>query len=139
MPYILFVVFDFITHKQLYSSNHFTGSSTIVPVILKIIGIINTILVYGLLILIGATISVWKSFLLLTVAEVSKYILNRVISKRVTKKMTKQGWNINGDEKDPEGTMFYSLYNHKCDVEATKIALIGTLVNLVIIILYFTA
>lgn len=134
MVYIVFIIFDFITHKQLYSSNHFTGSSRVVPIILKILAIINIILLFGFLIIVSSVISFWHAAGMIAVAECVKYILNRLIARRVNKRMQKQGWNINGDETDPDGSIFFSMYMRKCDVESTKIAVFGTLVNIGIVI-----
>ena len=134
MVYILFIIFDFITHKQLYSSNHFTGSSRVVPIILKILAISNTILLLGFLVMVSAVVSFWHAFGMISAAEIVKYILNRLLARRVRRRMQKQGWNINGDETDPDGSLFFSMYMRKCDVASTKIAVFGTLVNIVIVI-----
>ena len=71
---------------------------------------------------------------MIAVAECVKNILNRLIARRVNKRMQKQGWNINGDETDPDGSIFFSMYMRKCDVESTEIAVFGTLVNIGIVI-----
>ena len=139
MPYVLFIIFDFITSKQLYSAKHFTGRSTGIPVLLKIFGIINTLLIFGFLILVGAVVTVWHAFGMIAAAEVVKYFLNRWISRRVIKQMQKEGWNINGDEMDPDGSKFYVVYEHRCDVKATMVAVFGSLFNIGVIIYCLTA
>lgn len=139
MPYIIFILFDFITHKQLYSSNHFTGASRGIPVILKILAILNTILIFGFIILVSFAVTFWHAFGMIAAAEVAKYFLNRLLSRRVIRKMQKEGWNINGDETDPDGSKFYMVYERRCDVQATKIAVFGTLINIGIVIFCLTS
>ena len=126
----LFVIFFFITHKQVYAASHFTGGSQVMKAIIGLFALVNTGFELFYLVFFAIKVSVIHAIILAIVALVVTLILNRAIARRTIRKMQKAGWDINGE-------YFLFSYNHKCDVAATLIADIGLIINIAIIIAFF--
>jgi hypothetical protein len=125
---IMYVVFFFFTHKQSYSGNHFTGGSNTVGIVIKIISVLNMILEIAYLIRFAIRISILHAIILFVTAIVITLFVNGLICKQTISRVRKK--------LDINNSMFVGVYNRECDVTTTKIALVGIIVNLIIIIVY---
>ncbi len=132
---ILYVIFFFITHKQIYSSNHFTGASSTAHKIIGISATFNLLFQLVYTVFYAIKISILKAVVLFVLSIVITLILNvfitRLISVRLTKDWKNSNWNGFKDE------YYWATFNRKCDVNSTTIAVLGVGINITIIIAYF--
>ena len=126
---LMFVLFSFFTHKQVYAVSHFTGSSKTMPLILMIFSLLNILLS----IVSVVHFSVAESFLVAIVSVFAFFLsvsfFNRIIAKIVLNKLIKDGFN-------PKDEFFIYTYNAECDIASTVIAEIGILANIAIVVFY---
>ncbi len=127
---ILFLLFFFFTHKIMYSASHFTGASQTVKAIIGIDSLFNLVFEIGYLIYFAIKVSILHAIILFIISLVVTLILNRVFAKITLNNLVKSGYDMKDE-------LFIYTYNHKCDVSATIISLIGIPVNIVIIVLLF--
>lgn len=125
---LLFILFFFFTHKQMYAGRQFTGSSKVLKIVIKIIGRLNFLLAIAYIVYSAIKVSFLYSASLLIIAYVFLYITNRLICKIVLNRMRK---NYDSGE-----TMLFSIYNRTCDIVTTITAIIGIVINLIIIIVF---
>lgn len=124
---VLFVLFFFFTHKQIYAGQHFTGSSKVSELVLKIMGKVNFLLSIAYIIYSAIKLSFLRSVILLLISYVVINIINRLICKIIIY-YTKKECNIN----EP---MFLSIYNYRCDIVTTITAITGIAINIAIAII----
>ena len=129
---ILYVLFFFMTSKQMYASSHFTGSSTIITIILKLSAYICLILEIAFLFVYAKNTFILYSVLLFVIAIIVTMILNGFISKMVIWGMRKEGIEFGGDEHSPQRRMSFALFQSRCDITTTVIAQFGFITNLII-------
>lgn len=127
--FILFIIFFFFTHKQIYAAGHFTGSSKTVETIISIFSFLNILLTVAFIIHFAVTVSFWNVLLFILCALIATSILNRFLAKAVLKHLLKKGY-------DSTNHLFIYTYNAECDITSTVIAEIGILVNIVIAVFY---
>ena len=127
---ILFLLFFFFTHKIMYSASHFTGASQTVKAIIGIDSLLNLVFEIGYLIYFAIKVSILHAIILFIISLVVTLILNRLFAKITLNNLVKSGYDMKDE-------LFIYTYNHKCDVSATIISLIGIPVNIVIIVLLF--
>lgn len=125
---IIYVLFFFFTHKQIYAGQHFTGSKQNVGSFLFIVGFINLIIEISFLIYNAINSHFIDSLILFVISIVCLFIFNAFTSKIGMKQALKY---CNSD--DP---MFGGVYNHRCNVVSTIFALIGTIFNALSVIGY---
>ena len=130
---ILFLVFFFFTHKQVYASSHFTGGSQAVKALIGFCALFNTLFEIAYLVYFGIKVSAIHAVLLFIVSVIVAMLSSRITAKSTIKKMQREGWNPATDNEE----YFLATYNRKCDVAATLLADIGVIVNVIIIILFF--
>ncbi len=129
--FILFVIFFFSTHKQIYAAGHFTGSSKTVANILSIFSFLNILLLLAFIIHFAITISFGNVLLFILCAIIATFILDRIIAKIVLRNLIKDGFDTTED-------LFIYTYNAECDIASTVIAEIGILANIAIVIFYIS-
>mgnify|MGYP004643289979 CR=1 FL=1 len=123
---ILFILFFFFTHKQMYAGRHFTGDKVIVGRVLYGISWINIILMFTFLIYMSCSDSILHAIVLFFAALIlSSFILNGIT--------TKIGYAI---ANAGNGYNTVASYNYQCDVVSTVTAYIGVIANLFIIITF---
>ncbi len=127
---ILFVLFFFFTHKITYSASHFTGASQTVKSIIGFDSLFSLVFEIGYLIYFAIKVSILHAVILFIISLVITLILNRVFAKIILSNLVKSGHDIKDE-------LFVYTYNHRCDVTATIISLIGIPVNIVIVVLLF--
>lgn len=126
---ILFVLFFFFTHKQVYASVHFTGSSKTMPSILTFLSLFNILAGIAFAIHYSITVSFWFVLLFTVLAIIATLIANRIISKFVLKHLVKEGYDMT------DNLILYT-YNAECDIVSTVLAEIGILANIAIAVFY---
>lgn len=127
---VLFVIFFYFTHKQIYAGTHFTGASKGAAMIVLIFGGVNTLLQYAYLIFFAIKDSFLHALILVIIAIVFTTIFCRIADKITLKKLIRQSFNIYDQ-------YFEATYNRKCDIVTTVTAEIGIIINTIIIILFF--
>lgn len=126
---ILFIIFFFSTHKQIYAAGHFTGSSQIVENAISLFSFLNILLLLAFIIHFAITVSFWSALLFILCGIISIFILDGIIAKIVLKHLVKEGY-------DTTDNFFVYTYNAECDIASTVIAEIGILANISIAIFY---
>lgn len=130
--YILYIVFFYFTHNQLYASSHFTGSSQHLPIVLKIVALINIILEIAFIIRLAIQSSLFEATVLFISSLAILNVVKRIICKVVLNNISKD-FADNSDN----GAMLWNLYNHHLNITTTIQALVGLLINPVIIVAFF--
>lgn len=125
---VLFVIFFFFTWKQLYAARNFTGASNGVRLVIRVTSFINLAFQIAYIVSTAIKSSVFYAVILLLASFGFVFVANIFISK-IAMKRTQEIYNLNDDD-------FYSLYNYRCDVLTTVSALIGIIVNAIIVIVY---
>ena len=121
--YVLCVIFFFFAHKQIYAGSHFTGSNKKIGTIIGIIGIVNMLATFAFWVYTAIKVSILISLVL-----IFTYIVNRIFAKVSFKEVSKM------DIKQED--LQFIIYNSRCDVFATITSEVGTIVNLLILIIY---
>lgn len=129
---ILFIIFFFFTHKQLYSGSHFTGGSNAAGDFVRLVSLINLITLVSLLVYLIIKNSFIYTVILFIVSLIFTTLLNSILSK-IAMRQTQNELILS--KLDP---LFPTMYNYKCDVLATTTALIGIVVNIIIDIVFAT-
>ena len=127
--FVLFIIFFFSTHKQIYAAGHFTGSSKTMPNILAVFSFLNILLILAFVIHFSITVSFWIVLLFILCAIIAIFILDGALAKIVLKHLVKEGW-------DTTNELFIYTYNAECDIASTLIAEVGILVNIAIAVFY---
>lgn len=132
MYYILFALLFYFTHRQLYASRHFTGGSAQAEKFIKIISIISLIclIAYGTYLI--KIIGIIQVALLIIVSLEITTIINKLTIKLAMKKVLNEGDYNLSDNADQQ--LLWLRFNWQCDKYATIIALIGVLINSMIIL-----
>ena len=126
--YVLCVIFFFFAHKQIYAGSHFTGSNKKIGTIIGIIGIVNMLATFAFWVYTAIKVSILISVVLFVVSMIFTYIVNRIFAKVSFKEVSKM------DIKQED--LQFIIYNSRCDVFATITSEVGTIVNLLILIIY---
>ena len=120
--FILYVVFFYFTHKQVYAGTHFTGSSHGVAIFLQVLSLVNVLIEFIYIIRYAVTESVFHAIMLLIVALAVVNVVNTINSKVVLSKISK--------DMDINNPFFFGVYNRTLDVSTTKHALLGCVCQL---------
>ncbi len=124
----IFVLFFFITHKQLYASSHFTGASKSMPTILLFSSLANILALILYLIYITIIRSFLIALILLLISFVVLLLLNRFIASSILNYVAR-----NNDLNNLNTRLYYES---RCDVASTVIAVIGLLFNLITVLCF---
>ena len=128
----MFIVFFYFTHNQFYAARHFTGASKGAPVFLMIMSLICIVLEIAFVIKSAIQNSVLLAIILviaaLVVLNIIKFIICRIVMHRITS---------DSHTSDLDNATLLNYYNRQLDITTTIQALIGIIVNPIIIALYF--
>lgn len=138
LPNILYVILFLFTMRITYSSSHFTGSSTIIPKILKIVSFIYSLVIFAYPIIVGIKLSVPFAIFLFIFSLIFAFILNsirnNIIYSYQKNKLTEK---INNDETlnlSHKQAIFQAHCNHSMDVFIVYFSYIGLIFGIPIII-----
>lgn len=126
---VFFVVFSFFALKQNYAGTHFTGASRTMPGIYLVVSCLSIIAEIVYLVFTAINSGIIHALVLFVVTIIVVLLINRIISKIIMNR-TQQEYQVTD-------ILFFTVYNHKCDISATVFAFIGLIVNAIIVILYF--
>lgn len=127
--YILFILFTIFTHKQLYAAGHFTGSSRTMPIILRVVSIVNILLEIAFVIYVAFRVTFWAAPLFIMGIYLAGSIVNTIIAKIAVNGLVKDGLS-------PDDDIFVYSCSRQCDIIFTIIAEVGILANIAIAV-YF--
>ena len=136
---ILFILFFFIAHKQLYAATHYTGENNLIALLIKYIGILGVVAEVAYLIYFAVKSSILQAVLMAVVTLMVTVVINRIVTNRIIISMERQGWSVKNDPEDPETQKFLEVCLHKCDVAATYVAMAGLVINPLIVLYFFLA
>ncbi|MDD4698948.1 MAG: hypothetical protein PHV07_01655 [Oscillospiraceae bacterium] len=134
IPYLCFIVFCVIMHKQNYAARHFTGASSVVPVILLIYGLLDIAFCVYYLIK-NAIVKTFLSSIILAVVAFIIILLANAIIARITMNNMKKSNSFVNKTSDTAFDSNWFLYNRKQDIITTIIANIGLIVNPILAII----
>ena len=128
---IIYWLFFYLTHKQVYASSHFTGGSKALPVIIRVHALINIVMDIAFLVYCIINHNVLYAIILFVTAFIVTWFMNKFICRKILKKVQqKEKYETLPQE------LLWGVYNYKCDLATTVIAELALLINIIIAVTY---